>query len=337
MSITRRTMLSGGLLAGAAALGIAGARRAMGGEAAMTTETLEAHDTDIASLWTVDASHVSPDPATVQGTVLTATPDPACEQRLFLWEEGNMPVSTPGAQERAGEDPAGYRPTLTSVPVPAGVEVKGAVLLCAGGAFVFRGDYGDCYPTAQRLALRGYQCFVVDYRVRPYSQAEGALDLARAIRFVRAHAAEYGLPHADAIAVAGYSAGGILCGEELLFWDGFTSPAELDPSYVPDSLDAVSADASADAMIYSFYGRLSVASKDVDTLRAGDLPPTYFCYGTRDPFVREFEANIACLREAGVEVRSLVLDGWPHGFGPFGGWIPEFDEFCQQAFAKAGE
>ena len=85
-------------------------------------------------------------------------------------------------------------------------------------------------------------------------------------------------------------------------------------------------------MIYSFYGRLSVASKDVDVLRAGNLPPTYFCYGTRDPFVREFEANIRCLQEAGVEVETLVLQGWPHGYGAEGGWVEPFAAWLEKVF-----
>ena len=75
--------------------------------------------------------------------------------------------------------------------------------------------------------------------------------------------------------------------------------------------------------------------KDVETLRAGDLPPTYFVYGTRDPFVGEFEANIACLEEAGVYVRGVVLLGWPHGFGAWGGWIDGYDEFLREAFDAA--
>lgn len=46
-------------------------------------------------------------------------------------------------------------------------------------------------------------------------------------------------------------------------------------------------------MIYSFYGRLSVASMDEEALRAGALPPTFYCYGTEDPFYRQFEAQYA--------------------------------------------
>lgn len=50
--------------------------------------------------------------------------------------------------------------------------------------------------------------------------------------------------------------------------DGAETSDALDPAYVPDELDLVSADATADAMIYSFYGRLSVASLErlTDTL-----------------------------------------------------------------------
>ena len=42
-------------------------------------------------------------------------------------------------------------------------------------------------------------------------------------------------------AVMGFSAGGILSGEELLNYDGLISPTGLDENYVPDALDEVSA------------------------------------------------------------------------------------------------
>ena len=78
----------------------------------------------------------------------------------------------------------------------------------------------------------------------------------------------------------GFSAGGILSGEMLLNFDGTVNGTALDDSYVPDELDQVSADASACGMIYAFYGRLSVASTDVEKFGESDLPPTYFAYGT---------------------------------------------------------
>lgn len=245
-----------------------------------------------------------------------------------------MPSETEYTENNGGyADDPGFRPTVRTFPVPEGTEVKGAVLICAGGAFQYRSDQYEGTPVAEALSQRGYQSFVVDYRLRPYTQEEGALDLARAVRFVRSHGEEYGIDQED-IAVMGFSAGGILSGEMLLNFDGTVNGTALDDRYVPDELDQVSADASACGMIYSFYGRLSVASTDVEKFRESDLPPTYFAYGTRDPFVGEFEECIQALEEAGVPVESHVLEGMPHGFGAEGGWIDGYDQWLGSIFAE---
>lgn len=169
--------------------------------------------------------------------------------------------------------------------------------------------------------------------MQPYTQEEGALDLARAVRFVRHHAQEYGIDEQD-IAVMGFSAGGILAGEMLRNFDGTVSPTVLDPNYVPDALDEVSADAAADGMIYSFYGRLSVGTTDVESLRKADLPPTFYCFGTRDPFYEQFLANADAVETAGTPVERLQLDGMPHGFGYQGDWINEYDQFLTRVFTE---
>ena len=265
-------------------------------------------------------------------TVATAVVTPHEQQTLYLWEDGNAPAVTQYTVNNGNySDDPDFRPYLTFYPVPERTEIKGAVLICPGGAFMFRSDGPEGVSVAQALTRLGYQSFVVDYRLRPYTQQEGALDLARAVRFVRTHAAEYGIDSED-IAVMGFSAGGILAGEMLLHWDGQVSPAELAPNYVPDELDQVSADAAADGMIYSFYGRLSVGTTDVELLRSGVLPPTFYCYGTRDPFYQQFLANTDAAEQAGVEVKRLQLDDMPHGFGARGGWISAFDEFMSGIF-----
>jgi len=84
--------------------------------------------------------------------------------------------------------------------------------------------------------------------------------------------------------------------------------------------------------IYSFYGRLSVASTDVELFRRSNLPPAYFCYGTKDPFVNEFSACAKALQQAGVPVESNVLQGWPHGYGARGDWVPDFDRWLTNIF-----
>lgn len=254
------------------------------------------------------------------------------KQTLYLWEEGNVPATTEYTQNNGNyADDPDFRPYIVTFPVPKGTEIKGAVAICAGGAFQFRSDQVEGTPVAQALSELGFQSFVVNYRLRPYTQEEGALDLARAVRFVRKNAEIYGIDEKD-IAVMGFSAGGILAGEMLLNFDGTVDGTALDAGYVPDELDRISADASADGMIYSFYGRLSVASKDIEKFAASDLPPTYFCYGTRDPFVREFEACIDALRKADISVEVDVLDGRPHGYGYTEGWIPAYAGWLEKIF-----
>ncbi len=267
-------------------------------------------------------------------TVMNTSPDPSGIQALYLWEEGNAPAVTEFTPGMTGYfDDYDFRPYVTAIPVRDRVRPRGAVVLLAGGAYMFRGNYTDSLPTAAHLRELGFQTFIVDYRLRPYTQQEGALDVARAVRFIRANADVYGV-NPDNIAVMGFSAGGIQAGEFLLNFDEDVQPASLDPDYVPDELDAVPAHAAAAGMIYSFYGRLSVASMDADELRAGGLPPTFYCYGTRDPFYGQFEAQYELMQEIGAPTRRIVLEGWPHGFGGDGDWIEDYAGWLDGVFAE---
>jgi acetyl esterase/lipase len=77
-------------------------------------------------------------------------------------------------------DPPDFRPNMVYFPAKEGMEVKGAVLIAAGGAFRFRSDTEEM-PVAEAFSKLGYQSFVVSYRLQPYSIQEGALDLGRAV------------------------------------------------------------------------------------------------------------------------------------------------------------
>ena len=256
------------------------------------------------------------------------------KQVLYLWDKGNVPAQTKYTKNDGDYfDNPSFVPYMTTMPAKKGKKVKGAVVLCAGGAFMFRGNYTDSIPVAKELNKRGYHCFIVDYRLDPYTQEEGALDVARAVRFIRKNAKVYKIDKKD-IALMGFSAGGIQVGEELRHFKGKVTGKKLDKSYKPDKLDKISANAAACGMIYSFYGELSIAEKSVKKLRAGKLPPTYFCYGTLDPFVDEFQANIKALGEAGVNVTYQVLENTPHGFGAMGNWISEYDKWLDKVFKK---
>lgn len=186
----------------------------------------------------------------------------------------------------------------------------------------------------QKIFVRSKK--IVDYRLSPYTQEEGALDVARAVRFVRQNADVYGIDPDD-IAVMGFSAGGIQAGEFLMHYDEDVNGTALDESYVPDALDAVPAHASAAGMIYSFYGRLSVGNMDPDWLAEGDLPPTFYVYGTEDPFYRQFQQQYDVIRNMGISAGRIVLNSWPHGFGSDGGWVNDYAAWLESVFANKEE
>lgn len=273
-----------------------------------------------------------PEPANPKDTVLHAKVDPSAFQVFYLWEEGNAPAKTKFTRNMTGYfDNYDFRPYVTAIPVRKGVTPKGAVVLMAGGAYQFRGNYTDSLPTAAKLRELGFLTFIVDYRLSPYTQQEGALDVARAVRFIRKNADTYGIDPDD-IAVMGYSAGGIQAGQFLMGYDEDVNGTILDPDYVPDELDKVPAHASADGMIYSFYGRLSHGTLDQNALKEADLPPTFFVYGTEDPFYSQFEAQYSLLKKMGIAAGRIVLNGWPHGFGADGGWVEDYAAWLEEVF-----
>lgn len=265
-------------------------------------------------------------------TVLNTEADPTKIQVLYLWEKENVPSVTKFTEDMTGYfDNWDFRPYVTAIPVKKGAEPKGAVVLMAGGAYQFRGNYTDALPTAAALREQGYQTFIVDYRLKPYSQEEGALDVARAVRFIRKNAEVYGI-EPDDIAVMGFSAGGIQAGEFLMHYDEMVNGSALDEAYAPDELDQIPAHVSADGMIYSFYGRLSIGNMNQSWLREGNLPPTFYVYGTEDPFYSQFEEQYQIIQSMGIPTKRIVLNGWPHGFGADGGWVEDYADWLEDIF-----
>lgn len=251
---------------------------------------------------------------------------------IHLWEENSMP-SLPEHRNYVSD------PYMEVFDVPEGTAVKGAVMVCPGGAFAYLSP-AEGRPVAEVLAENGYVSFVVYYRVSPYSMDESTLDLARAIRIARSMADKYGFDPDD-IAAVGFSAGGILIGNEALYFDGYVNGSTvvttrervgeaIDPEYVPDAIDALSADLAALGMCYSFYGILSHASLDTASFVEGKIPPTYFCYGSEEVFRSQIEMCIRAVDESGTPNEMNMIPGYRHGFGSSGGWIPDFCDFLDK-------
>lgn len=70
-----------------------------------------------------------------------------------------------------------------------------------------------------------------------------------------------------------------------------------------------------------------IADLNSSTFEDFDLPPTYYVYGTEDPFYSQFNSQVDLLNSLDKNIESLVLDNYPHGFGASGGWVDDVDNW----------
>lgn len=104
-----------------------------------------------------------------------------------------------------------------------------AVVVLPGGAYTHRAPHEGA-PIAEFYNTRGFQGFVVHYRIKPYCYPAPLLDAQRAVRMIRARAEEWHVDP-DRIFVLGFSAGGHLAAM-------MTSMPDV--SRIGDGLDAYS-------------------------------------------------------------------------------------------------
>ena len=118
------------------------------------------------------------------------------------------------------------------------------MLVIPGGGYQHVAIGHEGVQIAQWLNAQGIPAFVVDYRVAPYHYPVPIEDGQRAMRLIRAHAAEYGIdPHR--LGVWGFSAGGHLASTLGTHCDGDAVPVKAG-----DAVDAESC--RPDFMILSY-------------------------------------------------------------------------------------
>ena len=105
------------------------------------------------------------------------------------------------------------RATPEAVHLPSGgAGPHASVIVMPGGGYTHLVVEQEGAYEARWLAAHGVTAFVLEYRLAPaYMFPAPMLDASRAIRYVRAHAAELGVKP-DAIGIWGFSAGGHLSG-----------------------------------------------------------------------------------------------------------------------------
>jgi acetyl esterase/lipase len=212
-------------------------------------------------------------------------------------------------------------------------KLRPAVVCIHGGGF--RAGKRESYDTlCLTLAQAGYVAITVTYRLAPQYQFPAAVqDCKAAVRWLRAHAAEYHVDPAR-IGVTGGSAGGHLA----LFLGVTADVPEFEGEGFKDQSSAVSC-------VVNFYGPSDFTKsygKSVDAAEVlplffgGDLStklrehivgsplywvtpraaPTLCVHGTEDPYVA-FEQStwiVDKLKAAQVEAELIPIPGAGHGF-----------------------
>ena len=105
-----------------------------------------------------------------------------------------------------------YIPTLKTAPG----QKRPSVVICPGGGYEFLSDR-EAEPIALAFAARGFNAYVVWYRVAPNRHPSPLMDVASAVAWVRAHAGDFSADE-NAIAVMGFSAGGHAAGHLGVRW-----------------------------------------------------------------------------------------------------------------------
>jgi acetyl esterase/lipase len=134
---------------------------------------------------------------------------------MLLWPNG-----APGAAADADDD----KPTITAY-IPASNPTKTAVVIAPGGGYQHLSMVKEGLDVAAWLNARGVAAFVLKYRLgMKYHSPIELGDAQRAIRTVRADAAQYGIAP-DHIGMWGFSAGGHLTASAGTMFDAGNAAA----------------------------------------------------------------------------------------------------------------
>jgi acetyl esterase/lipase len=255
-------------------------------------------------------------------------PDPSQHPAVLLW-----PGVAPGSEGKSGEEKVRvqesdqivsgvHRPSIT-VYLPSKATATGAAVIVApGGSYRELWITHEGYRVAAWLSQHGIAAFVLKYRLpreagSTYTIEGTALsDMQRAIRTVRARAAEWGVDP-QRVGVMGFSAGAHLAGLAAAHFDA------VNP--VADGIDRQSAKPAFQALIYP---------PKLDVAYSKDTPQAFLACGGDDQVAEDIPNLYQALKSAGVPAELHIYAGVGHGFGiratnspRLAGWIERFRDW----------
>ncbi|MBS1798369.1 MAG: alpha/beta hydrolase [Acidobacteria bacterium] len=240
---------------------------------------------------------------------------------LLLW-----PTGAPGATGNTEAD----KPTITVFLPTVPNATKTGVVVAPGGGYSHLEMEKEGFVYARWLNQHGVAAFVLRYRLGPqYHHPIELGDAQRAIRFVRAHAAEYGIEK-DRVGMWGSSAGGHLTATAGTQFDA-GQPGAADPidressrpqflilSYPVITLMAPTAHAgSRKSLLGDDPDPALVRSMSAETRVTSDTPPTFLFSTTDDKTVPVMNSVMfyEALVNAGVPAEMHIFQRGVHGVG----------------------
>ena len=236
----------------------------------------------------------------------------------------SQPLWINGAPGALGNEPADV-PTLT--PYFAKNPTGAAMVVCPGGGYHAVVDH-EKGQVAEWLNEIGIHAFVLEYRVAPrYKHPAMLHDVARAVRTVRARAAEWKVDP-NRIGVIGFSAGGHLASTISVHYDAGNGAAA-------DPIDRVSSRPDLAVLVYPVITYQSINDKppictsilgpdpatelfnllSTEQHVTANTPPTFLFHRQADPVVPVQHPLMYAMALAkwGVLFEMHVYEGGKHG------------------------
>lgn len=215
--------------------------------------------------------------------------------------------------------------TLDVYQPPAGVAPKRMAIihLFGGGFFVGNKNAGYIINDAKALGARGYTNISANYRLQTQGSWPAQIhDVKAAIRWTRANAARLGID-ANRIAVAGYSAGGMLSlmaagtnGKKEFEGDGGTPGVSSDVNAGIGVYPLASAQTARGLFPEGQATPENIAAASPTTYISATFAPTIFIHGTKDGTV-PVQSSVdffTKLHGLGVPSTLTLIQGADHAF-----------------------
>lgn len=191
-------------------------------------------------------------------------------------------------------------------------------VIAPGGGFAYVGSIHEGFPYAVAIRDRGYNAFVLKYRVGS-GGAPATRDLAAAVSYIVRNGSTLG------VSAAGYSLWGSSAGARMAAAIGSQGTARFGGDDLP----------RPSAVVMAYTGHSEVAAHE---------PPTFAVVGEHDGIASPavVERRAAAVRATGAEVEFHRYPRLGHGFGPgigtsAEGWLGRAVGFWERAIASTPE